>query len=237
MEHHEYFRHFLNIEEDLIDFTKQLTFDKESINIYSPKLSLLLLQTCPVIESYMVDLSTKSDSVKRSGLWRWQYKWRLWSKNKTANSRANKSAERSIGNFPKFAYVCEKVFRLSDKEIKFYFSDKLQNLPDDAFSKSFKPFEDLSEFIDYRKIDYEPLRFPTNFPTPAWWQAYNKIKHDLELSKKKVKYDTVIETVAGLFLILAYCDTDMDVLGNNGYIKSVNGKKKAIKSKLFECEI
>jgi len=236
MEHHEYFRHFLTIEEDLIDFTKQLNFDKESIKLYSPKLSLLLLQTCPVIESFMVDLCTKSSSVRKSDLWNWRYKWKLWSKKETANSKRDTIVARSIGDFPKFAYVCEKVFELADKRTKFYFSDKLQNLPDEAFSTIFQPFKTLSNFIDYRKVDYEPRRFPTNYPTPDWWQAYNKIKYDLELSKKKVKYDTVIEAIAGLFLLLSYCDPDKEILHNNGYIKPFQDGA-VIKSKLFERRI
>jgi len=72
--------------------------------------------------------------------------------------------------------------------------------------------------------------------TPEWWAAYNKIKHNLDLSTRRVKYHLVIESIGALFIVLIYAEPDMTVLKNNGYLKSVNGKT-VVKTRLFQCQI
>jgi len=153
MKHHEYFRHFLNIEDHLVNYSKQLTFDKNSMNVYSPGLSLLLLQACPVIESYMVDLCTKSPFVKNSDLWEWKYNWKIWGKKGKKEEVKEVKGVRKIKSFRKFSYVCEKVFSISAKNCMFYHYDKLQHLPTKEFTTLLRPYHTLSNFINYKDID------------------------------------------------------------------------------------
>jgi hypothetical protein len=235
MEYYKYFELFLNIEDDLLAYIRQLEYSNKSRNIYSPRLSLLLLQTCPVIESYMVRVATQSEIVQNHEIYNWEYSWKIWDSNK--DEIKEKDGVRGIATFPKFAYVCEKVFHLSEKSTKFYFSDKFQNISDNASTQQFKPFESLEKFQDFKNFelkDSKPKKFPVGLDTPKWWTAYNKIKHSFgDEAQQRVTYEKIIEGLAGLFLVLVCCDADYGVLKDNGYMSG----KDLIKTQLFEAEI
>jgi len=82
MQYYRYFELFLNIEDQLCDYIGQLEYSDKSKNIYTPKISLLLLQACPIIESYMVQLCTSSQIVQSHDLYTWEYNWKLWESDK-----------------------------------------------------------------------------------------------------------------------------------------------------------
>jgi len=238
MDYVEYFLTFLNIEDDLLSFIKNLEYTKESSRIHSPRLSLLLLQTCPVIESYMVKLATQSKKVISSDLYSWKLNWKLWEKKKNERKVKEKNGIRSITGFPKFSYVCETVFGLSEQKARFYFTDKyyfLHGHTANLFTEVFQPYKSLSSFIDYSKVTDESSLFPLGLKTPKWWTAYNKVKHSLEYSRDYVQYQTVIEALSALFILLCHCDVDTLTLQNNAFLRKY-GAGSMIKTKLFEYE-
>lgn len=229
MEYYRYFDLFLSIEDELAGYMRQLQFSSETKSLYSPRISLLLLQTCPVIESYMVQLSTRSTHVKEHPLYDWEGANKLW-QSADGKIKENKGF-RSISGFPKFAYVNEKVFGLSSIQCRFYYSERFQQIDGNSHFKDLNPFRTLDKFEDYVGFDLEQSgRFPKGLETPVWWTAYNKIKHDMNEAEKRVTYKTAIEALGGLFVLLSNCDTDMNVLQRNGYI--TEGR---IVSRLFSC--
>ena len=231
MEYHRYFELFLNIEDDLLSYIRQLEYSEKSRSIYSPRLALLLLQTCPIIESYMVRLANHSDTVKKHDIYDWEYNWRIWDRKKKEKKVKERDGIRSIYNFPKFSYVCEKVFGISGKSVTFFFSDRFQTVSNNKLLQIFRPYESLNKFEPLEKFDKNSKRFPIGLETPKWWTSYNKIKHSFgEEAEERVTYERIIEGLAGLFLILAYCDADYKVLKANGYMT----EKNVIKTKLFE---
>jgi len=232
MEYYQYFELFLNIEDDLLAYIRQLEYSEKSRNIYSPRLALLLLQTCPVIESYMVRLATGSNTVEAHEIYSWKFNWKIWEKEKAGEKVKEKDGIRSISRFPKFAYVCEKVFKISEKWVRFYFSNRFQKVPNNISAQSFYPYKTLKKFEDYKKYDGKAKQFPVGLETPKWWTAYNKIKHSFgDEAQARVTYEIIIEGLAGLFLILSYCDVDTTVLRDNGYMP----EKNLIKTQLFEA--
>jgi hypothetical protein len=232
MKYHKYFELFLNIEDDLLSYIRQLEYSDKSRNIYSPRLALLLLQVCPVIESYMVRLATHSNIVKKHEIYNWKYNWRIWDKEKTEKKVKEQNGIRSINKFPKFSYVCEKVFKISEKKVKFYFSNRFQSLPDNNSLQIFQPYSSLDKLKDFENFDANTKQFPVGLETPKWWTAYNKIKHSFgDEAEERVTYEGIIEGLAGLFLILSFCDADTEILKANGYMPETN----VIKTQLFEA--
>ncbi len=147
MEYYRYFEYFLGIEEALASYMKHLQFTGKTENLYSPELSLLLLQTCPVIESYMVQLCTESRIVKEHPLYSWKYANKLWYSDK--GEIKEKSGKRQISSFPKFSYVTEKVFGISSSHCIFYYSDKFQHLTGSGHFRNLNPYKGLKSFVDY----------------------------------------------------------------------------------------
>lgn len=236
MKFYEYFKIFLNIENDLSEYMKFIEYNNKSKNFYTIKQSLLLLETCPIIESLMIDLCINSNTIKNHELYNWKYNWKIYKKKDKEQKVLEKDGKRQIENFPKFSYVCEKVFKLSEKQVKFYYNEKLQFLPDDSNYEILKPFVTLNKFANYSDFDDEKKDFPIGLETPKWWIAYNKIKHNFEESLNRVNYNIIIEAIAGLFLILSYCDRDDELLEKNGFIIN-RENKKYVKTRYFECEI
>lgn len=230
MEYYRYFDLFLSIEDELAGYMRQLQFSSKTESLYSPRISLLLLQTCPVIESYMVQLSKKSTLVKEHPLYVWKGANKLWQSDRQGKIKEKKGS-RSIRDFPKFAYINEKVFNLSSMQCRFYYSERFQQIEGNSHFRDLNPFRTLDKFEDYVGFDLEQgARFPKGLETPVWWTAYNKIKHDMNEAKERVTYKTAIEALGGLFVLLSNCDTDMNVLQRNGYI--TEGR---IVSRLFSC--
>lgn len=238
MDYVEYFLTFLNIEEDLLSFIKDMEYTKESGKIHTPKLSLLLLQTCPVIESYMTKLALSSRAVKSSDLYSWKFNWKLWEKKDKTKEVKEHNGMRSINSFPKFSFVCETIFKLSSLKARFYFTDKylfLHGHTANILTELFQPYKSLASFEDYKLFNDEKSKFPIGLKTPKWWTAYNKVKHRLELSKDYVNYHTVIEAISALFILLCHCDVDTLTLQNNFFLRKF-GNGSMIKTKLFEFE-
>lgn len=227
MEYYRYFELFLSIEDELASYMRQLHFSSKTESLYSQKISLLLLQTCPVIESYMAQLSTRSSQVMQHPLYKWEGAYKLWDSEK--GKTKGKDGFRLISSFRKFAYVVEKVFDLSSMGCRFYYSERFQKICGSSHYRDLNPFGTLAKFDDFFGVTLEKgSRFPTGLDTPAWWTAYNKIKHDMDEAEKRVSYKTAIEALGGLFVLLANCDANLQVLQSNGYI--YEGK---IKTKLF----
>jgi len=234
VEYYQYFELFLNIEDDLLAYIRQLEYSDKSRYIYSPRLALLLLQTCPVIESYMVRIATKSKIVQTHGIYNWKFNWKIWERQKHEEKVKEKDGIRSIRNFAKFAYVSEKVFDISKKSVRFYFSNRFQKLQNNTSTQTLYPYKTLGKFQDLKTYDGKGNQFPVGLETPKWWTAYNKIKHSFgDEAHSRVTYERIIEGLAGLFLVLAYCDVDTTVLKDNGYMPENN----IIKTQLFEADI
>lgn len=228
----DYFKIFLTIEKSLQEYIEQLEYTEKSKNIFSYKLSLLLLQTCPIIESYLVMLACNSETVKSSVLYNWEYSYKLWEKANKKNEVKVKDGKRLISDFPKFAYVAEKIFHLSGQRVTFYPSIFFQN---NSQTFEYEPFKTLSNLNDFKEADFTinpNAHFPTGLETPKWWTAYNKIKHEQEVAKERVTYSIAIEAISALFLVLCHCDCDMEALSAEGLLH--DGK---VKTRLFETII
>ena len=236
MKYYEYFQIFLNIENNLSNYMQTIEYSNKSKTIYTINQSLLLLQTCPIIESFMIDLSIDATTVINHPLYNWKFNWKLYKKKEKENTLKLKDNKRLIESFPKFAYVCEEVFKLSNEKTTFYYTDKLQYLPDNINTETISPFSSLKKFFSYTYFDDENKKFPIGLESPEWWLAYNKIKHDFEKSREKVNYKICIEAISALFIILCYCDPDIELLKKNGFIIN-RDDSKLIKSKYFSCKI
>ena len=226
--YHQYFNLLLEVEDELVSRIRQLEYSEKSRTVYSSKLSLLLLQTCPIIESYMAYLATESDDVRNHPLYNWEYNWKLWESNKEIVKVKN--GLREIQKFPKFSYVSEKVFSLSSLSVNFFHTERFQDIQDNDKVTTFTPFSSLKKFSDYSTYSGNG-GFPVGLDTPKWWTAYNKIKHSLVgQANNRVTYSLTVEAISGLFILLAYCAPDLEILEKHGYIK--NG---AIRTKLFKA--
>jgi hypothetical protein len=211
-----YYRIFLQLEDELIAILNEVDFYGNE-KMYSHKLSLLLLRTCPIIESYMVEVATKSNTVFNHQLFNWEYNYKLWDRKKSTNSIDHGGEYRyRITSFPKFTYVIHEVFNICDKALTFFKYSRIQDVENGTIS--IKPFSSFSSVLSYREFDAEPRSFPVGYNTPTWWTAYNKIKHDLNESKKRVNYETVVTALGGLLLVLVSCDPDFEVIQNNQLI-------------------
>jgi hypothetical protein len=118
MKYYQYFDLFLNVEDDLLAYIQQLEYSKKSRHIYSPRLALLLLQTCPIIESFMVRVATVSERVRAHEIYDWKFNWKIWKKKKYEDKVAEKNTARSIETFAKFAYVFEVTFKMIKSTVK-----------------------------------------------------------------------------------------------------------------------
>jgi len=238
MDYVEYFLTFMDIEQDLLSFVQNMQYTEESGDIYTPKLSLLLLQTCPLIESYMIKLALTSRLVTSSDLYNWELNWKLWEKKDKCNEVKESNGLRSIKGFSKFSFVCETIFELSNRNARFYYTDKYIFLHGNAskiLTKTFQPYKSLGSYKDYRLFNDVNSKFPMRGNVPKWWTAYNKVKHRIESAKHYVNYNTVIEAISALFILLCCCDVDTLTLQNNFFLRQY-GNGSIIKTKLFEFE-
>ncbi|HHK8419470.1 TPA: hypothetical protein ACQYBJ_000407 [Vibrio parahaemolyticus] len=235
MKYADYFSLFLNIETELSKFLSVIDYSEKHEKIYSHKLVLLLLQTCPIIESYLVKMAVTSSTVRNSNLWDCEIKTKIWNKkNNSTELRLDSQGGRFIGNFPKFACVNSELFGLPQKSVIFYHSAKFQAL-DDGLHTVYRPFISLQEMLPHDHDYYKKPKtnYPKSYDTPKWWSAYNKVKHDFDLAAKEyVNYSNVIEAVAALFCVLAACEPDFKALSTEGYLR--DGK---IKTSFFESDV
>lgn len=153
MKYIDYFSVFLGIEQKLSKYFNQLEYNARTKSIFSYPISLFLLQICPVIESYMVDLCINSNTVQNSDLFSWQYNYMIWQKKREKGSielKTDKSGKRSISGFPKFSYVIEKCFKISSHTVAFnpnkYFHAYGENI-------CLRSYQSLSKFVDYQDFD------------------------------------------------------------------------------------
>lgn len=235
MRYEDYFSMFLSIEEELTSFLKVIDYSEKHKAIYSHKLVLLLLQTCPVIESYLVRTATSSNTVQKHPIWNCDINSKIWESTK-GQSKAVKEVNglRQISGFPKFIAVNNEVFNLDDKKVTFYHSERFQ-VNNGCDTSQYSPFKSLLKTLDFEHSDYkeDKTRYPKGYATPKWWTAYNKIKHSFDgIAEDKVNYAVVIEAVAALFIVLAYCEPNINALESNGYLSD-----SKLKSKLFEVEV
>ncbi|RUO45873.1 hypothetical protein [Pseudidiomarina donghaiensis] len=234
MKYEDYFSLFISIEAELTKFLSVIDYSANHKNIYSHKLVLLLLQACPIVESYLVKMATSSSSVRQSKLWDSEIKAKIWEKKaKSQKLKIDRDGNRIIGNFPKFAGVNNEVFCLSSRKITFYHTANFQKKETGQYTE-YQPFNTLEGMLLHDHLDYTSTNanYPKGYKTPDWWAAYNKVKHDFDLARKShVNYTNVIEAIAGLFCVLSYCEPDIEALGLEGYYK--NG---IVKTKYFEAE-
>ncbi|MEF1309061.1 hypothetical protein QTO01_03025 [Vibrio mytili] len=235
MKYEDYFSLFLSIEDELSKFLSVIDYSDKHKNIYSHKLVLLLLQTCPVMESYLVKVATSSSSAKQSELWECDIKTKIWDKkNKSPALKVNDLGHRYIGNFPKFVGVNTELFKLHEREVVFYHSANFQ-IKNSERHTTYRPFASFQNMLSHSHEDYtgKDTRYPKGYETPVWWTAYNKVKHDFDLARKShVNYANVIEAIAGLFCALVFCESDLNTLAKEGYYKD-----GTVKTRFFEVQI
>ncbi|END3035913.1 hypothetical protein ABL003_000801 [Vibrio parahaemolyticus] len=235
MKYEDYFSLFLSIEDELTKFLSVIDYSDKHKNIYSHKLVLLLLQACPIIESYLVKMATSSSSVKHSDLWNCDIKAKIWDKkSRKEELKIDGNGNRSIGNFPKFACVNAELFNLQNRRVTFYHSANFQGKEKGQYT-DYQPFESLKEMLPHNHSEYSSrsARYPKGYSTPVWWTAYNKIKHDFDLARKShVNYTNVIEAIAGLFCILVFSEPNLEALTKEGLYK--NG---IVRTRFFEARI
>lgn len=233
MKYEDYFSLFLSIEDELTKFLSVIDYSDKHKNIYSHKLVLLLLQACPIIESYLVKMATSSLSVKHSDLWNCDIKTKIWDKrDRKQELKVDGNGNRSIGNFPKFACVNAELFNLQNRRVTFYHSANFQGKEKGQYT-DYQPFGTLKEMLPHNHSDYSSSKahYPKGYSTPVWWTSYNKVKHDFGLAKDShVNYANVIEAITGLFCVLVYCEPCIEALSQEGYFRD-----GIVKTKFFEA--
>jgi hypothetical protein len=238
MNYHEYLRAFLKLEDRLLALLQEIPYDAKSKDIYSESINLPLLAACPVIESYLTGQAVHSPTVQSHPLWNWQYAWKLWDKkDKQEEVKTDKNGNRIMtGTFPKFTYVAEEVYGISRQTVSLYRYDRVKRLSNQEDSVvTLRPFASFGSVVRYQNYD-GTSGYPTGYRTPSWWTAYNKIKHDMGLAKKYVTYQSVVEAIGGLFLVLSHCDPDRPILSRNGFL-SENNESVVIESRAYTCEV
>jgi len=236
MKYHEYLRPFLNFRSTVRIASRP--YDATSKGIYSEIINLLLLSTCPVIESYLSDRAVHSPTVHSHPLWNWQYAWKSCDKkDKREEVKIDKDGNRKMsGAFPKFTYVTEEVYGISQQTVRLYRYDRVKKLlVNEDGIVTLKPFASLGTVVRYQPFD-GTSGYPKGYHTPSWWTGYNKIKHDMGLAKKYVTYQSVVEAIGALFLVLSRCDPDRPILEKHGFYVENDGYA-AIESRAFSCEV
>jgi len=82
-----------------------------------------------------------------------------------------------------------------------------------ALSTASPRFRDAQAFVLWRTERLSPFRDWQPGQTPAWWQAYNKVKHDPALQMPRATLENVLNAVAGLGLLTQEYVGD-DCMGN-----------------------
>jgi hypothetical protein len=192
------------------------------------------LSTCPVIESYMAHLSSRSRSVQNHPLWNWEYAHTLWKTRGAKTASPGLKTPRQVQNtFPKFAVVVQEVFGISDKTLEFFRHSPIKYVHNDpAAVIRLQPFQRLSEYPSYLEYAGEKSGFPNKTAAPEWWTAYNKAKHDMSEAQLKVNYRAAVYALGGLFSLLAYCEPDIRILSENEFL-SEDGN--VMESKVFRA--
>lgn len=232
MTYEDYFSVFLTIEDDLCEFLRVVDYSEKHRNIYSHKLVLMLLQTCPVIESYLVRVVTSGSFVQNSPIWNSPIKHKIWDTNKDGTLKS-KNGKRSINGFPKFSCLANELFELDDQSVKFYHSERFQE-NDGCKSSIYLPFNSLETALSANSDQYiGKTNYPKGYSTPNWWTAYNKVKHSFDdEAQNRVTYSIVIEAISALFCVLCRCEPSKRSLEMNGIVKN-----KITRTRLFQMEL
>lgn len=239
MEYYDHLRMFLNLEQRLASIMEDLPYEESRGNtntesIRTETISLLLLSTCPVIESYMVHLSSRSQSVQDHPLWNWEYAHTLWKTTSAKTVPPRLKTPRQVQNsFPKSAAVVQEVFGISEKTLEFHRHSPIKYVHNDPTAViRLQPFQRLSDYPSYLQYAGERSGFPNKTAAPDWWTAYNKAKHDMSEAKLQVNCRAAVHALGGLFSLLAYSEPDKRILSENHFL-SVHGN--VMESKVFRA--
>jgi len=76
--------------------------------------------------------------------------------------------------------------------------------------------------LDFGDLELYPFEefSSQEFKSPAWWTAYNKVKHEYSLHYKKASMDNVLNGLAGAFLLNAIHYPSIKILWQLGYLEA-----------------
>ena len=81
-------------------------------------------------------------------------------------------------------------------------------------------------------------KYPNKRVAPAWWNAYNTIKHRFSAAETTVTYSHAINAVAALFLFLSAVDPGHKILEQNGLLTTPpNDANCEVRSTLFRTQL
>lgn len=95
------------------------------------------------------------------------------------------------------------------------------------FREVFEPFYQLSEkniFVLRTREKIKPFLEWSSGRAPQWWDSYNEVKHDRFKNKKEATLKTVLDSIAGLFLLNIMHVEERPILVDLGVIKSSYAK-------------
>lgn len=75
------------------------------------------------------------------------------------------------------------------------------------------------DFGDLELNPFEEFASP-EFKSPAWWTAYNKVKHEYSLHYKKASIENVLHGLAGAMLLNAVHYPSIKILWQLGYLEA-----------------
>lgn len=124
---------------------------------------------------------------------------------------------------PKFTPIIVECCGLIESIFKEYAGAKNKRQDMRGYSKLVDPHLNLEDAITV--FLYPPILFLSPFndwtkKSPAWWQAYNTLKHDRLNNYHRATYETVIQAMAGLHQVISR-DTDfLPLLLSAGWFNS-----------------
>lgn len=166
MSYAQYLRVFCRIESRLAAILSDIPFSPSRADQYSEQISLLLLSTCPVVESFMAERAGASPSVQAHPIWRWRYAHKLWAHEKGNPPHLKEPREIQWG-FPKFASVIREVFHIDQKTVSFFHNPVIRYVPGDSSTVSLlTPFAALFLILSTVDPDHDILEQNELLTTP-----------------------------------------------------------------------
>ena len=180
-----FWNNFKSMEQDFLRFMEYVPHCVMNEDVYSPKLTGLLLQIGGYIDSAFKEMASffsfsevKSYKMKEGVL-------------------TEKVEAKAVKDILDYCAIFESIYNLSENNR----GDLIAKL--DFGLKELRPFEKFA--------DMEP---------PEWWTAYNKVKHEYSAEFEEANINSVLNGLAGAFLLNAVHYPSIELLWKLGYLQA-----------------
>lgn len=174
-------QYYIELQKRLKEIFLFVSCNKENNDVYSIKIENLFVDSCAFFDS----LSQTFIREKREMI-----------SEKTAKEIKKfnpKISGKEHFNMGDYRLILEELFQMSEKEI-------ILNSYDEDF-REFKKFRGLKEGEGYR---IKPLAEWKEGKAPEWWNNFTSLKHDRLKNIKLANFESLIDSLGTVFVILAY---------------------------------